>query len=241
MVRAVLSWWLAVVLGSSVAVVGAVAVAGSTTGPVLAAGAAAQDDDDDDDANGAGQLTLSGASHPAHIHDGTCPTLGDVVYPLNNVAPRGAGEDDDDTDDDSAYRGAEGAAAGLVSETEVEAALDDILAAPHAVNVHASEQDIGTYVACGELGGVVVDDELIVGLRPLNGSGLAGIAVLEDDDDGETEVTVYLAAVGEGGSAPSAAASAAPSAGGSAAPSAAASAAPSAAPSAGDDDDDGDD
>jgi hypothetical protein len=26
--------------------------------------------------------------HPAHIHSGTCETLGDVVYPLNDLTDR---------------------------------------------------------------------------------------------------------------------------------------------------------
>ena len=169
-------------------------------------------------ATGAGQAGAPAASHPAHIHSGTCPTLGDVVFPLTNVAApvAGADDDDDDADDDggTGYRGAEGAAAGLVSESEVGASLDDILAAPHAVNVHASDQDIATYVACGEVGGTVVGGQLIVGLRPLNGSGLAGIAILDDDDDdGQTDVTVYLAQIGGGDAAAPAPAAPAPAAG----------------------------
>jgi hypothetical protein len=91
----------------------------------------------------------------------------------------------------------------LVSRSAVDASLDDILAATHSINVHLSEEEIGTYVACGELGGTVVDGELIVGLRPLNGSGLAGVAILGgDDDDDQTDVTIYLAPVGDGAAAP---------------------------------------
>lgn len=29
-------------------------------------------------------------AHPAHIHNGTCDQLGDVVYPLNDLVPPGA-------------------------------------------------------------------------------------------------------------------------------------------------------
>ena len=63
---------------------------------------------------------------PAHIHSGTCAELGDVVHPLANVE-------------------------GGSSETDVAASLEDLQAADFAVNVHMSEADIGTYVACGDI------------------------------------------------------------------------------------------
>jgi hypothetical protein len=63
---------------------------------------------------------------PAHIHSGTCPDVGDVVHPLTNVE-NGS------------------------SETEVAASLEDLQAGEFAVNVHQSEADIGTYVACGDI------------------------------------------------------------------------------------------
>lgn len=64
-------------------------------------------------------------AQPAHIHSGTCAELGDVVYPLRNVE-------------------------GGSSETDVEASLEDVQSASFAVNVHRSEADAGTYVACGD-------------------------------------------------------------------------------------------
>jgi ABC-type glycerol-3-phosphate transport system substrate-binding protein len=63
---------------------------------------------------------------PAHIHTGTCAQLGDVAFPLTNVE-------------------------GGSSETEVSTSLDDLQAADFAINVHKSEADIGTYVACGDI------------------------------------------------------------------------------------------
>ena len=81
-----------------------------------------------------GQLTvtikLSGAPsaepQPAHIHSGSCATLGDVVYPLNSVV-------------------------GGISETSVGVTLADLEGTEHAINVHMSEADIGTYVGCGDI------------------------------------------------------------------------------------------
>ena len=76
--------------------------------------------------------------------------------------------------------------------TTVDASLDDILAAPHAINVHLSPEQADVYVACGEVTGTAVEGELVVALHQQNGSGLAGIAMLTDDG-GRTELHVYLA------------------------------------------------
>ena len=75
--------------------------------------------------------------------------------------------------------------------------LGDILSAPHALNVHESAEAIQNYIACGDIGGRVIDGDLVIGLRELNGSGTHGVAVLEGDDDG-TDVTVYLSEEGTG-------------------------------------------
>jgi plastocyanin len=121
-------------------------------------------------------------SHPAHIHSGTCGDLGEIVAPLNNVAAVAGGE----------FGGAELASPVQASASEVDLALADILAAPHAVNVHESADDIGVYIACGEIGGRVVEGRLAIGLRELNGSDQSGVAVLETDANDETDVTIYL-------------------------------------------------
>jgi hypothetical protein len=127
------------------------------------------------------------ASHPAHIHSGTCADLGGVVLPLSNLtdlAPTGE------------VVGADTAVMAVSSWTLVDAPMADILAGEHAINVHLSEDDIDTYIACGDIGGVLTSNEddgdaLIVGLRELNGSGWAGIAWLGQMGD-QTEVSVTL-------------------------------------------------
>jgi CHRD domain-containing protein len=68
----------------------------------------------------------AGTPQPAHIHDGTCTELGDVVYPLTNV------------EDGS-------------SETTVNAPLSDLMGTDYAINVHESEAAIQNYVSCGDL------------------------------------------------------------------------------------------
>jgi len=126
-------------------------------------------------------LAQGAAPHPAHIHAGACPMPGDVVAPLTDIAEV-AGE----------AAGSASAAHVETSTTSVALALTDILAADHAIVVHHSADDMGTYVACGDIGGVVVDGRLAVGLGELGGSGASGIALLTDAGDGTTTVVVYL-------------------------------------------------
>jgi hypothetical protein len=140
--------------------------------------------------------------HPAHIHSGTCMELGDVVYPLTDVAgpdamaspsSSPAAMDMMDMDEGTPMAGMdESAEVVATSMTDVEAALDDILAAEHAINVHESAENIGNYIACGDVTGEVTDGTLEIELQELNGSGYSGEAYLVDNGDGTTTVTVTL-------------------------------------------------
>ncbi|HET9660944.1 MAG TPA: CHRD domain-containing protein [Thermomicrobiales bacterium] len=92
--------------------------------------------------NGDGTTTVDilvvGATggHPAHIHSGTCTELGDVVYPLTDVNARGE------------------------SVTVIDVPLADLqTAGPYAINIHLSADEIGTYVACGEIPQTAAGDE----------------------------------------------------------------------------------
>ena len=127
------------------------------------------------------------APHPAHIHSGTCDNLGDIVAPLGDVTELTAGES----------FGAQPAILVKESETDVPLPLGDILSAPHAINIHESAEAIQNYIACGDIGGRVIDGDLTIGLRELNDSGHHGVAVLKGNDAG-TGVTLYLAEEGTG-------------------------------------------
>ena len=156
---------------------------------LLAPAKAAQDDD---------------APHPAHIHSGTCAELGDVVIPLSDVAlPEGE------------MSGPESALPVKLSETTVDTPLQDIIDGGHAINVHLSADEIDTYIACGDIGGIVnerdLDEgiELTIGLGELNDSGHFGVAWLASDGEG-THVTIELVEAGESGASADAAQEAAP-------------------------------
>ncbi len=129
--------------------------------------------------------------HPAHIHAGTCDALGDVVFPLSDV-------------DDAAAAGTPASSANATpadpaasSTTTVAATLDDLLATPHAINVHLSADEIGTYIACGEIAGSPAGGRFTVELAELNDSGHSGEAALESAG-GETVVAILLHAAADG-------------------------------------------
>src|SRR3954452_13455581 len=134
-------------------------VAALTALTLLTPGLAAQDDEAE--------------SHPAHIHSGTCADLGDVVLPLADVTPIG---------DEAKRTGATTAIPVENSLTVVDMPLQEIIDGRYAINIHLSADEIDTYIACGDIGGVVTTDEgesepeLIIGLGELNGSGYSGIA-----------------------------------------------------------------
>ncbi|TXG87283.1 MAG: hypothetical protein E6R14_01665 [Thermomicrobiales bacterium] len=135
------------------------------------------------------------ASHPAHIHSGTCAELGDVVFPLSDVSssmmmdgtPMAMGD----------MMGATDAIPVEASVTTVAAALADIVSGGHAINIHESAENIGNYIACGNIGGAMMGtSDLAIGLGTLNDSGYSGVATLHDNGDGTTTVTVYLTHAG---------------------------------------------
>jgi hypothetical protein len=67
-----------------------------------------------------------GVAQPVHIHHGTCEKLGAPAYPLEAVK-------------------------NGKSETTVDAKLSDLTSGDFAINVHKSEMDMSTYVACGDI------------------------------------------------------------------------------------------
>jgi len=138
-----------------------------------------------------GALAQDEESHPAHIHSGTCGDgLGDVVYPLSNVSESVLV---DGTPIAGAAGGATDAIAVAISGTTVPSSLADLLASPYAINVHESAENIGNYIACGNIGGTMIGtSDLAIGLGAINESGYSGVATLHDNGDGTTGVSVYL-------------------------------------------------
>ncbi len=125
---------------------------------------------------------------PVHIHSGTCDELGEVVFPLNPIQEA-----------EGITEGNENATRVETSVTTLDVALADLLAEDFAINAHLSEEEIGTYIACGEIGGVPLPDGAIaIGLREQEGSRFAGIAYLAPavDNVAQTNVSIFVVAEG---------------------------------------------
>jgi hypothetical protein len=156
----------------------AIAAALSILGAALAAGGVAA------------QEMMEEAPHPAHIHTGSCPDVGDVVAPLGDVSPEFLV---DGTPSASDMMGQETGIHVQASVTNVPLGLGDILGAPHAIVVHKSAQEPQVYWLCGDIGGPQIGTaDLPVGLGELNESHYSGVALLHDNGDGTTAVTLVI-------------------------------------------------
>jgi len=135
------------------------------------------------------------AAHPAHIHTGLCPTPGDVVFPLTDVSA--AMSSNGTVTAESSEAGAASAIPVEGSVTTVKSALKDLVDGNHAIVVHESMANIGNYIACGDIGGMMMgESDLAIGLGSLNNSGESGVAQLHDNGDGSTTVTIFLVSTG---------------------------------------------
>ena len=133
------------------------------------------------------EAAMAGPTHPVHIHAGTCAELGDVVFPLVDLsAPAG-----DRT-------GPESAVPVTLSENIVDIPLQEMIDGGHAINVHLSNDEIDTYIACGDVGGVITTDagrrqEMMIGLAEQNDSGYSGTGWLGPSaENTQTEVSIIL-------------------------------------------------
>lgn len=78
--------------------------------------------------------------------------------------------------------------------------VDDLVATPHAVAIHASDSEKADVIACGDITGEAKNGTLLIEIAELDDSGFEGRAFFapeEDDDDDELEVTVGAWATGE--------------------------------------------
>jgi hypothetical protein len=138
-------------------------------------------------------LLVNGAAadliaHPAHVHVGSCPEVGDIVGPLSDVIGEGV-----------PGSRAIGSAAAIPVEASVTSSVPlayaDLFATPHSVVVHRgpSDEDLLVYILCGDIGGHELGPmDIAIGLGELNASGYTGIATIHDNGDATIDVAVYI-------------------------------------------------
>jgi hypothetical protein len=157
--------------------------------PALALGAAALP---------AAPLALQQPADPqsqflAAIHSGDCrQPSADPLAALATLGPEPGSDGEPAGADD---RGGQATISPLITGSgSTTVPLDTLLdeTAPTVLVVHQGTQPTDGPLACGEIGGVVVDDQLTLALRPLADSGYAGVAALGADDDGGTAGSVVL-------------------------------------------------
>jgi hypothetical protein len=127
--------------------------------------------------------------HPARIHEGTCEALGPVAFRLNGVG--GSVDQDGAPIETPIAVNAPAAHEVVLSETLIEAPISDILAAPHAVMVYESDEEM-TAITCGNVGGVMLDHTLVTALAESGVPGHLGFALFRPEGEG-TVVSLYLA------------------------------------------------
>jgi len=136
---------------------------------------------------------VAGTEHLAAIHAGSCrQPEADPAFVLGVVGPQVG--DDGEVADAADLRGQVVAPPLLSGGGTVEIDLDTLLdgGQPYALLVHRTAEDTSDPIACGEIGGVVANDQLALPLRPLNRSGYAGVVVLGAAETGGTAGTVLL-------------------------------------------------
>ena len=127
--------------------------------------------------------------HPAKIHEGSCNALGRVAFPLSGVG--GSVDVEGAPVATPTTVNASTAYEVVLSATTIDATIEDLLAAEHAVMVYESDEDLSA-ISCGNLGGAMLGDTLVTALGESGVPGHVGFAVFRPEGEG-TVVSIYLA------------------------------------------------
>jgi hypothetical protein len=126
--------------------------------------------------------------HPAKIHEGTCEALGPVAFSLTGA---GASVDLDENpiatpqlvNEDAAFEVA-------TSLSTIDTSLDKLLSSDYAIMLYEDDDGMAA-IACGNLGGAIMGDTLVVGLGEAGMPGHVGFALLTPNGD-KTDVTLLV-------------------------------------------------
>lgn len=122
------------------------------------------------------------------LHEGDCRRpQRDAAFELATLAATADGD----------TRGQAPVAPLLTGSGTVAVGLADLLDPdqPYVLLVHENATAFETLLACGEIGGPIVDDQITFALRPLNDAGYAGVAALADTEEGTAGSVVIFADV----------------------------------------------
>jgi hypothetical protein len=142
-------------------------------------------------------------SRPIHIHAGSCESLGDVVYPLNDLQPPELiGEPPSGistpvagmTDATPVATPPAGSDEGTVaSSTTIEVSLEELVSGDFAINVHESADAMQNHLACGDIEGDTAGNQVNFRLTEIDDSGYSGHVTITESEEGTVIVSVMLA------------------------------------------------
>jgi len=124
--------------------------------------------------------------YPVAVHQGACPQpeaepVGDPV----NAQTFGS------TAEEAQAVGSSSLPAALTAEIALDSPLTEVTDVPHVVAIHASPDEFGMVIACGDIAGSVVENTLIIPIRPVNQGTVAGTATIQEEDESLT-ITVSV-------------------------------------------------
>lgn len=133
-------------------------------------------------------LAHAADGHPVRIHEGSCQSLGPEAFSLTGP---GATVDLDGNaiatphpvNADRAYQ-------VMSSDTTIDTTVDDLMTTEHAVMLYDNDEDMRA-IACGNIGGAMLDDTLVAGLGEVGIPGHVGFALFQPDGD-KTDVTILI-------------------------------------------------
>ena len=130
-------------------------------------------------------MSGQGAPLPIAIFQGTCESSSpQAEVALSNTTVAGAGAEE------GQIIGQNPGPPALVSISAVDQPLADLAQTPRVIQVHQGPE-LGTVVACGNIAGTVVEDQMVIALQPVGDTGVSGIALLNQVED-QTNVVTYV-------------------------------------------------
>lgn len=133
--------------------------------------------------------------YPVGIHQGSCSEpVAQPAWQLDNALTFGISDNDDPN-----VVGMEVSTTVYETSGTIDFQIDDLANDGHAVAVHASSDEFGTIVACGDIAGIQDNGQIVVPLVPVDGGTMVGIAIVDADEagffdlgDDQTQLTIYV-------------------------------------------------